>query len=174
MGIYKPRGGISHLGPGNGYARDFALVDEAGNHFTDREKKENHCICGEPVYAAADGEVEFVRDTDPDTEPGENDPRYGGNVITIRHDNGEESLCVHLMQGSSLVRVGDRFRRGQKTAEARCSGRYVDFLHLHFQIDRGFHSMEAKLSGVELWQNGEWIDPGVYVPQQEDLLKADW
>ena len=139
-----------------------------------REIPVNYLVQEGYVYAAADGRVEHVHDSDPDTEPGKNDPRYGGNAIDIRHENSELSIYVHLLQGSSLVKVGDRVRRGQKIAAVGCSGRYVDFPHLHFQVNRGFHSVETKLSGTKLLRDGGWIDPGAYVPKQEDILRAEW
>ena len=167
-------GGISHLGLLGGYAWDFVVVDESGKFSSQWEGKENHYIYGAAVYAAADGVVEYVNDSDPDTEPGENDPLYSGNVINIRHENGEVSVYVHLRQHTSLVRMGDAVRQGQQIAEVGCSGRYVDFPHLHFQVNRANHSVETKLMGIKLRRDDGWIDPGPYVPQGDDTLKPDW
>jgi murein DD-endopeptidase MepM/ murein hydrolase activator NlpD len=167
-------GGISHLGLVNGYAWDFVIVNEEGEFCTAWDKKEDHFIYGAPVHAAADGVVTFVHDSDPDTEPGQNDPAYDGNFINIRHPNGETSIYAHIKEGSSLVKAGDPVRQGRQIAVVGCSGRYADFPHLHFQVNRENHSVEARLTGLKRFLDGSWVDQESHLPQQDEILQTSW
>ncbi|MBD3319176.1 peptidoglycan DD-metalloendopeptidase family protein [Candidatus Woesearchaeota archaeon] len=162
---------ISHRGVFGGFAWDFVFVDALGRYEHRMDTKEGHFVFGAPIYAAADGKVIAVSQSDPDTEPGKNDPRYVGNYILIRHDHDEESFYAHVKQYSSKVRVGDMVSAGQMIAKVGCSGKYVDFPHLHFMIRKGF-SMEAKLTGFKLLQNGKWVEVPEYIPQKGDVLRT--
>jgi len=165
---------LTHLGILNGYSWDLVLTDENRRYGTNEQKKEGHYIFNQYVYAAHDGKVHMVRDDSPDTEPMKNNPAYETNCIIIEHEGKEYSGYYHLKKGSSLVNEGDTVRRGQPIAKVGCSGRYVDFPHLHFGISRGNFSVEAKLTGFQLQKNGTWIDAGPIVPQKGNVLKSTW
>ena len=55
------------------------------------------------------------------------------NYIVLLHDDGEESVYVHLAKGSARVKVGQKVRRGQVIAESGQTG-YATYPHLHFGV----------------------------------------
>ena len=122
------------------YAYDFVAADQAGQrHRGDGSCREDYFAYGQPVLAAADGEVvrtvERVRDA-PRVGTGWVDWRsrdIGGNSVTIRHAEGEFSYSAHLIPGSVCVRPGDRVRRGQEVGRCGHSGHSTE-PHLHFQV----------------------------------------
>ncbi|MCY9516424.1 M23 family metallopeptidase [Paenibacillus apiarius] len=75
---------------------------------------------GDPVYAAADGEV---------TEAGFNSGR--GNYIIVRHVNQLETWYMHLQRID--VKAGERVAKGDEIAKVGTTGRSTG-PHLHFQI----------------------------------------
>src|SRR3954464_14685299 len=76
---------------------------------------------GTPVYAAADGIVDRVRD---DSGKYGNDPKYGPDVnyLGLLHANNELSEYLHLKKHSALVKVGDKVKAGQQIAVTGLSG----------------------------------------------------
>lgn len=75
---------------------------------------------GDPVYAALGGEVIAAE-------------RLGarGKYIAVRHDNGLETLYMHLDQ--MLVSPGDQIVKGQQIGKLGNTGRSTG-PHLHFQV----------------------------------------
>lgn len=110
---------------------------------------------GEPVYAAADGEVIEVRDDMPDStdllrRPGESiDSQMQrveaqqaewlagggrdliGNHVLLAHADGVHTVYAHLAPGSLVVKAGDRVRVGQRIGAIGGSGSSTE-PHLHF------------------------------------------
>ncbi|MBP7738295.1 MAG: peptidoglycan DD-metalloendopeptidase family protein [Spirochaetes bacterium] len=164
---------ITHLGIDAGYAWDFVLVRDDNSYGKTWEKKEDHLVFGQPVYAARDGIVDSVYDGSPDTEPGKNGP-FEVNRIMIRHPDGELSYYAHLRKGSSVVKKGDTVRKGQQIALVGSSGRYVDFPHLHFQVMRDNLCVEARITGIEIFTGGAWRDKGPITPGKKELLRSTW
>ena len=164
--------GISHLGLLNGYSWDFCAVDARGRYATDYKKAATHHIHGRPVLAAREGVVISVRNHSPDTEPGHNDPRADPNSVLIRHPDGESTIYCHLARGSVCVRPGDRVHCGQQLGRVGCSGRYVDFPHLHFAVYRNHISVEAPLAGYQVLADGEWVDPQPAIPRAHQRLRS--
>ncbi|EMF81749.1 peptidase, M23 family [Leptospira weilii serovar Topaz str. LT2116] len=77
---------------------------------------------GTPVYASADGEVQF------------SDKKGGyGNLIVLGHKLGYETLYGHL--SSISVRPGEKVSKGQKIGEVGQTGRATGN-HLHFEVRR--------------------------------------
>ncbi|MFH1742866.1 MAG: M23 family metallopeptidase [bacterium] len=77
---------------------------------------------GTPVYAAADGTVEFAHRS------------YGrGNTIVINHGNGYKTVYAHLQTMS--VKTGKRVKAGQRIAKSGRTGRTTG-PHLHFEVWR--------------------------------------
>lgn len=139
------------------FAHDFVRIGAEGlpysgdgTHFTD------YYGYGQPVLAAADGQVVAVLSDEPEDESlmqkaGESLDAYVqrivarqndqlkrgargivGNHIIIKH--GEEySLYAHLKPGSVLVKPQDSVRRGQQIAAVGSSGSSTE-PHLHFQV----------------------------------------
>lgn len=102
--------------------------------------------CGTSIFAAADGIVTVVRETNSRSRSAEGG--YGNN-IRIQHSDGSLSLYSHLLAGSILVNEGDFVKQGQKIAEigggwikkgvrmagaGRSSG-----CHLHFEVRNGIN-----------------------------------
>jgi murein DD-endopeptidase MepM/ murein hydrolase activator NlpD len=76
---------------------------------------------GTPVYAAADGVVEY------------SDWNSGGygNLVDVRHADGSLTRYGHLNR--SLVHAGQRVRQGEQIAEMGSTG-YSTGPHLHFEV----------------------------------------
>ncbi|MBD3880261.1 LysM peptidoglycan-binding domain-containing protein [Phormidium tenue FACHB-886] len=76
---------------------------------------------GTPIYAAADGVVEF------------SDWNSGGygNLVEVRHADGSLTRYAHLNR--SLVQAGQRVRQGEQIAEMGSTG-YSTGPHLHFEV----------------------------------------
>lgn len=76
---------------------------------------------GTPVYAAADGVVEYA---------GWNSGGYG-NMIDIRHADGSVTRYAHLNR--ILIQSGQNLKQGQQIAEMGSTG-YSTGPHLHFEV----------------------------------------
>lgn len=61
-----------------------------------------------------------------------------GNFVVIDHGNGYQTLYAHMLNGSIVVRPGERVRQGQKLGVMGSTGRSTG-THLHFEIktDKG-------------------------------------
>lgn len=125
---------------GQRYAYDFVMTDDAlrrwradGRHLTDY-------LCYDvPILAPAAGEVVAVVDGVRDA------PRVGtgwidvftshfpGNMVVIRHAEGEYSTLAHLIPDSIAVKVGSRVEQGQMIGRCGNSGHSTE-PHLHFQV----------------------------------------
>lgn len=122
------------------YAYDFVITDSAlQRHSGPGDKVTDYFCYGQPVRAAADGEVVAVRDgvrDAPQVGTGWIDwlgPDFRGNSVTIRHADGEYSFSAHLIPGSVAVKVGERVARGQIIGRCGHSGHSSE-PHLHFQV----------------------------------------
>lgn len=164
---------VTHHGINTGFAWDFVIVDENNSYGKTWNRKEDHLIFSQPVYAARDGIIHKIFDSSPDTEPGNNGP-YEVNFILIKHSDGELSYYAHLKKGSALVKEGDTIKKGARIAVVGSSGKYVDFPHLHFQVMRDNVCVETRLSGFEIYNKGSWKNPGVFIPKKNDILRSVW
>ncbi len=165
---------VTHMGIGAGYGFDLVLVDKNNSYGSSWAKKEDHLVYDAPVYSALDGTVMEINDKSPDTEPGKELP-FEVNFIRIEHANNESSYYMHLQKNSAIVKIGDSVKKGQLIAKVGCSGRYVDFPHLHFQIMRDNMCVEFKFTGAEMisGSNGKIsIEP--FTPAKKDILKSVW
>lgn len=86
---------------------------------------------GTPVWAAADGVVQFIGPRGPN-----------GNLVTLHHDNGYSSHYAHLSRFAAGLERGDRVRQRQVIGYVGSTGRSTG-PHLHFGLKR----------------NGRFIDP---------------
>ncbi len=78
---------------------------------------------GEPVYAAADGEVLYANDK----------MRGYGNVVILRHDSSMTTLYAHNY--ALKVRLGDKVKQGQVIALLGSTGHSTG-PHVHFEMRR--------------------------------------
>jgi len=93
---------------------------------------------GTPVFAAADGVVEYSE---------WNSGGYG-NLIEVRHPDGSMTRYAHLNR--SLVQEGQKVKQGEQIAEMGSTG-YSTGPHLHFEV----HPASA---------DGGAVDPIAYLP----------
>ena len=91
-------------------------------------------LCKEetPIYAAASGEVVFVKQ---DSKVGGPDKKYwfDGNRIVIKHDNNEYTGYEHLKFKGSKVKVNQKVRKGQLIGYSGNTG-FTLAPHLHFEV----------------------------------------
>lgn len=172
------------LGPGNGhylnanqrFAIDFLIVEEVepGKRKSYRErgqKNTDHFAYGLEVLAPADGVVVQAVDGIQDNPPGVVDVYYRlGNSVVLQLGNGEYAHLCHLMQGSVMVRPGDRVTRGQPIARVGNSGNTTG-PHLHFQLTDGpliSHSASLPAYFRSVQKDGKLLVD--YLPQSGDRL----
>ncbi len=143
------------------FALDIAEIGEGGLSFRrDGRTFIDYLAYGQPVYAAADGEVVKVVSTmaeDPAqfrradesqdayfqrlqawqaTMMADGAEALAGNVVVIKHPWGEYSVYAHLKPGSPTVRVGQRVAAGEMIARLGSSGSSTE-PHLHFHVCDG-------------------------------------
>jgi murein DD-endopeptidase len=130
------------------FAIDWVMVGKNGNTFHDsRDRNENFWAFGQPVLAAADGEVTEVVDDVPDNIPGKlplvTVQNITGNHIIVRIAPDTYVMFAHLKQGSIQVRMHQKVKRGMQIAEVGNSGNTTG-AHLHFQVTDGSSPLAAE------------------------------
>lgn len=157
-----PRSVTSHHRwmPQTQFGIDCLKLDENGSPFkTDGKAAADYYAFGQPVLAAANGEVVkvindvsqnwdvwFQRQGETEEQFEERSSKYHleemkkdpyravtGNLVVIKHQGDEYSAYAHLKQGSVRVKPGDTVKQGQQIAEVGDTGDYY-MAHLHFQI----------------------------------------
>ncbi len=114
------------------YAIDWVKVDDKGSVFSGSGKAiTDFYSWGQTVLAAADGTVTAADDHWPDMPPGIAGKFDQANFISIEHEAGEHTDYGHVQQGSALVKVGEKVKRGQPIARAGNSGA-AGLPHIHF------------------------------------------
>ena len=176
----------------NEFAADFFKVDATGRNFPgDGADPASWYAYGEPVLAAADGEVVAVRDgaVQLHATPGEAQTHYrqrfgeameaglqtdfraalAGNLVTLRHvrEGGavEYTSYAHLKPGSIKVKPGARVSAGQVIAEVGDTGD-APVAHLHFQVNAGpdpFFSRSLPFTFTDTRWVGATQDPGRFI-----------
>lgn len=109
-----------------------------------------HCIdfalpIGTPVLAARSGVVIEARGR---FTKAYSNPQYAHrcNRVIISHDDGEQTIYVHLLWRSVCVRIGERVKRGEQIALSGQTG-YATYPHLHFGVcDEYGQSMKVQFS----------------------------
>lgn len=84
---------------------------------------------GTPVYAPRDGTVKNI----------EFQPGSGGNVLTLEHGDGYETVYAHL--DSIAVKIGDRVTQGVEVAKSGDTG-FVTGPHLHWVVKRNGNEID--------------------------------
>jgi murein DD-endopeptidase MepM/ murein hydrolase activator NlpD len=122
-----------------------------------------------------------VTDVKDDSSEGGDDTKFSKaecqNYITIKHSNGEHSQYVHLAQNSSLVKKGDKVKKGQVIAKGVGMIGYTTFPHLHFEVfDENEKSLEINFEGnsFEIYTNksfhDEVLEDGKVKPKYKQLI----
>jgi hypothetical protein len=122
------------------FALDFAYVKD-GHLFSGAggigSKDEDYFCFGQPIVAPADGTVIKAIGGYNDNPPGKpTGDQTDGNVIIIRHDEGESSMFNHLKQNSLKVKQDDKVKQGEVIAECGNSGA-GPVPHVHYQFQKG-------------------------------------
>lgn len=108
------------------------LINSVDFLFTD--EWHDFSVEGRPIYAAADGEVVWLKD---DSTVGGPDERYwhDGNGVMIKHAREEFTYYEHLRHKGVTVRVGDSVNAGDPIGYSGNTG-YTFLSHLHFEVRR--------------------------------------
>jgi murein DD-endopeptidase MepM/ murein hydrolase activator NlpD len=133
--------------PNQRFAFDILKVGENGKtHKTDGKTNEDYYAFGQEIIAPADGVVTYAVDGVQDNIPGEMNRIFvAGNLVVIKHAEGEYSLFAHFKQNSVRVRVGDKVTKGQIVGLCGNTGNSSE-PHLHYQFqDKPFFADEASI-----------------------------
>ncbi|KQR81245.1 M23 family metallopeptidase [Sphingomonas sp. Leaf343] len=77
---------------------------------------------GTPIFASGDAQVEFAGPKGPN-----------GNFVKLRHDNGWETLYLHMNRFGDRIATGVRVAQGQRIGEVGTTGRSTG-PHLHYEL----------------------------------------
>ncbi len=101
------------------FAYDFLVIGSGGKSYERTgSRNSDYYAYREPVLAAGDGEVVYMRNSVPENVPGQAMPATpGGNAIVIRHER-QYTYYAHMTPSGMKVGVGDsvsarRHRRGR-------------------------------------------------------------
>jgi hypothetical protein len=122
------------------YAYDFVVLDPEGKKYLDKGKNDTDWFgFGAEVLAVADGEITAIETSKKDDKTfdipslKENPLTLYGNYIVIKHGENLYSMYGHLKNQSTILKVGDKVKKGQKIASIGISGSSF-FPHLHFEV----------------------------------------
>jgi len=133
--------------PNQRFAFDIVKVGADGkSHKGDGKKNEDYYAFSQEIIAPADGVATYVVDGVQDNIPGEMNRIFvPGNLVIIKHAEGEYSLFAHFKQNSIRVKVGDKITKGQTLGLCGNSGNSSQ-AHLHYQLqDAPFFADEASM-----------------------------
>ncbi len=128
------------------FAFDIVKVDAEGKtHKGDGKVNEDYYAFGQEITADADGVVTDVVTGIKNNVPGVMNPLMAvGNVVMIKHPNGEVSVFAHLKYDSTRVRTGQQVKKGDVIGLCGNSGNSSE-AHLHYQV-QGTTLFEAENS----------------------------
>jgi urea transporter/murein DD-endopeptidase MepM/ murein hydrolase activator NlpD len=116
------------------YAYDFVKKRDGKTYKNDGLMPSDYYAFGESVLSPVNGYVVDIRDNLPDNPIGEVDRiNNWGNYIIIRSDFGFFVEISHLMQYSSMVKIGDYVHINTPVAKCGNSG-YSPEPHIHIQV----------------------------------------
>lgn len=113
--------------------------------------------CGEPVFAAADGEINYA------TEAGTG----WGNVIIITHNlpNGEQVQTLYGHLDKILKSSGEVKKREKIGIVGNANGKYL--CHLHFELHKENCPMWNKAGNGYDSENKGWLDPSDFIDERK-------
>lgn len=133
--------------PNQRFALDILRVGADGKtHRTDGKTNEDYYAFGQEIIAPADGVATYVVDGVADNIPGERNRMFvPGNLVVIKHADGEYSLFAHFKQNSIRVKVGDKVAKGEIVGLCGNTGNSSE-PHLHYQFQEApFFADEASM-----------------------------
>ncbi|SFB37203.1 Peptidase family M23 [Cohnella sp. OV330] len=150
------------------YAVDFVKEKDGYSFEGDPALNESYYAYGQDVLAPASGEVIAAVDGIADNAPvGKVNPQQpAGNMVAIRHANGEITTLAHLKKGSVMVKAGDRVAAGQLIGQCGNSGESTE-PHLHIQTGGGDEPASAGSIPMN-WTGGLELKPGIVVKGGEE------
>ncbi len=121
--------------PNQRFAFDILKVGADGkSHKGDGKRNEDYYAFGQEIVAPADGVATYVVDGVQDNVPGEMNRMFvPGNLVVIKHAEGEYSLFAHFKQNSIRIKVGDKVAKRQIIGLCGNSGNSSE-AHLHYQF----------------------------------------
>jgi murein DD-endopeptidase MepM/ murein hydrolase activator NlpD len=134
------------------YCYDFIAVDESGEYVKKGKSgkvNEDYFNFNQPLFAVAEGEVIDLLLDQPDNEPG----KYArsGNYISIQHADFI-AFYAHLKKESSLLKIGQKVKKGDLIARAGNSGMSRES-HLHFCLnDSNWVSLPFRFKEHKTWK----------------------
>ena len=165
--------------PNQRFAFDILKTDVSGKtHKTDGAKNEDFYAFGQEIIAPADGVVVYAVDGVNDNKPGESNRMYvPGNIVVIKHADGEYSLFAHFKQNSVRVKVGDKVKRGQLIGLCGNSGNSSE-PHLHFQVQNTTFfqdeaSMKIFFEKLTVKRDGKTETKTDYSPVKGDIVNQN-
>ena len=168
-----------HNAPNQRFAFDILKVDENGKtHTGDGSKNADYYAFGQEIIAPAVGVVTYMVDGVQDNQPGEMNKMYvPGNLVIIKHAEGEYSVFAHLKQNSIRVKVGDKVTKGQVIGLCGNSGNSSE-PHLHFQVQNtpffeDEASMKVFFEKVMVKHNGTTEVKTDYSPIKGDVVSQN-
>lgn len=165
--------------PNQRFAFDILKTDAEGKtHKGDGSKNEDYYAFGQEIIAPAGGVVTYAVDGVHDNKPGEMNQMFvPGNLVIIKHAEGEYSLFAHFKQNSIRVKVGDKVTKGQTIGLCGNSGNSSE-PHLHFQVqntpffeDEG--SMKVFFEKVTVRRDGKTEIKNDYSPVKGDIVSQN-
>jgi len=133
---------------------------------------------GMPILATADGVVAQVVY---DLFDRNYNPPYatsGANLVRILHDDGSQSLYIHMRKNSIAVNVGEEVTQGQFLGYVGSSG-WTPMPHLHLELWEPGSTGFSDFTSRDPWegdcnnQSSLWEEQLDYVPDN-DIWIMDW
>ena len=128
-------------------ALDFGASDHLGEDWN--KNSGGNTDCGEPVFAAANGQITFAKDAG----------LGWGNVVIIEHTlkNGEKVQTLYAHMQEILKTSGEVKKREQIGKVGNANGRYL--CHLHFELRTPDSIMWNKAGDGYSKDRKGWFDP---------------
>ncbi len=149
--------------------RDFRISQSFNGRFSHSKQPNIYAVdiamdVGTYVSAARGGTVIWVKD---DYHTGGKDRYFldKANYVRILHDDGTIGVYAHLLEGTALVKPGDKVTVGQRLARSGSSG-FSTGPHLHFVIRKNVGLKTVSIPFQFVDQNGVSFSPrrGYVVP----------
>ena len=165
--------------PTQRFAFDIVKVDDQGkSHKGDGRNNQDYYAFGQDIVADADGVVTDVITGIHDNAPGVMNPLMAvGNMIMIRHANGEVSVFCHIKFEGTRVKVGDQVKKGQVIGLCGNTGNSTE-AHLHYQVQgtnlfEDENSMKVFFEKIMVKRDGKTEEKNQYSPVKGDILNQN-